>query len=781
MQFGSRAARAKDPAMESTTSATGVLSPAEEKLLKDFLAENRIFFEPDKAILRHHGLELRTAREDDAINKINDSHRLNQIRGRIVSAMEESFRMIEQMGSAPGAKWGDLVTAVFTAEGDLSESSAGIVAFATVSPYPIKFIKKYWASEPTVGLHPGDGFIHNDSRYGNIHNTDQSMIMPVFHDGELICWVSSTIHEGENGACEPGGMPASAISPWDEGLRMPPFRIVENGKVRRDLLTFLQNSVRDPKLQYEDVQVKLFACLRIIERVQSMIAEFGVDALIAFLRRNLEDTEAEVKRRIRDMPDGIVRYPSWADSTLREPVLMKTNCELHIKGEEATWVIKGTSPQLNNRAINCLASSIKAFILTGLVQQIWPDLPRNQAVFSAFGFEADDHSLVNCDDDVPMPMSILPAFRYLIKPGQIINKFIYGLPRESRARQTVVVAAQYNQPATFIYGGVTQHMEITGNFCADINGAGQGARSNRDGEHALSGCFVFMSDTGEQELIEEELPMVRLVAQQLAKDRVGWGKYRGGLGYEQMVTSRGTPMWGFMTGQTGAEFCSAPGLFGGYSSPAYPLCRVKGINVFEWLKKPGNAARFPHDIVSLMNQRPIEGGEYISSAGITFETTSTGEIYMMCQGGGGGYGDVLERDAELVMKDIREDLISEETAQKIFKVVYDPITRRVDSAATEAARAAERDARKARGKPFKTFVSDWVKPEPPLDMPYFGSWGDDSILYAGQGTARLKMSAKAVQPVWLPDPRDVRIADLQGQLAVLEEQRAARAHSKQKR
>jgi len=746
---------------------TSDLSVAEQQLLKDFLEENRLFYAPDQEILRTHALEPRSLREEMAIERVNDLHRLNQVRGRIISAMEESFRMVEQMGSAPGAKWGDLVTAVFTASGDMSESSAGIVAFATVSPYPIKFIKKYWTTEPTVGLRQGDGFIHNDSRYGNIHNTDQSMIMPFYHDDELVCWVSSTVHEGENGACEPGGMPASAISPWDEGLRMPPFRIVEDYKVRRDLLTFLQNSVRDPKLQYEDAYVKLFACLRVMERLRAVIAEFGVDALIAFLRVNLEDTEAEVKRRIREMPDGIVRYTSWADSTLREPALLKTNCELRVKGDQATWVLKGSAPQLNNRAINCLGSSLKAFILTGLVQQMWPDLPRNQAVFSAFGFEADERSLCNCDNDAPMPMSIQVAFRYLIKPGQIMNKMMYGVPLEARARQTVVVAAQYNQPATFIYGGVTQHLEITGNFCADINGAGQGARSNRDGEHALSGCFVFMSDTGEQELMEEELPMVRLVAQVLAKDRVGWGKYRGGLGYEQMVSSRGTPMWGFMTGQTGSEFCSAPGLFGGYSSPAYPLCRVKGINVFDWIKKPGNAERFPHSIVTLMNDRPIEGGTYLTSPGITFEPAAEGEIYMMCQGSGGGYGDVLERDPDLVMQDLKQDLISDETAERIFKVVYERGTRRIDRTATALARDTERAARKARGKPFKEFVAAWVKPEPPPDLPYFGSWGDDSVIYAGNGASRVVMRGDDIQPVWLPDPREVRIAELEARISAL--------------
>jgi len=62
-------------------------------------------------------------------------------------------------------------------------------------------------NDPTVGVREGDGFIHNDSRYGNVHNTDQSMILPIFWDGKLVCWVASTVHEGENGAIEPGGCP----------------------------------------------------------------------------------------------------------------------------------------------------------------------------------------------------------------------------------------------------------------------------------------------------------------------------------------------------------------------------------------------------------------------------------------------------------------------------------------------------------------------------------------------------------------------------------------------
>ena len=750
------------------------LSAADQQLIKAFLEENRLFYGPDPEIMRNHKLEPRTAREDAAIAKVSDPHILHQVRGRVQSGMLESFRMVEQMGTAPGAKWGDLCAACFTVSGDLSEVSPhGITAFSAVCQYPVKFINKYWTKDPSVGVREGDGFIHNDARYGGIHNTDQSMIMPLFHGGELVCWVSATVHEGENGACEPGGMPARAESKYDEGLKMSPLRIVENHQVRRDILTFLQNSVRDPKLQYEDVNVKLFSVMRTLDRLRAVIAEFGVDALIAFLRRNLEDTEAEVRRRLSEMPDGVVRFPAWSDSTLREPGLIKHNCEFRKKGDSATWSIRGSAPQISNRTINSVVATTKAMLLTGLTNQIWPDLPRNQAMFSAFDFESDYPSLLDSNDEGTMSMSISSSFYFLIKPGQVLNKLLYSVPLQSNSRVVPIVASQYNQPATFIYGGLTQHMEVTGNFCADLNGAGQGARQNRDGLSALSGCFGFMSDTGEQELLEEELPVVRLVSQSFARDRFGFGKYRGGLGYEQMITARGTAAWGFMTGQTGSSFSSCAGLFGGYGSPSYPICRIKGINVFDWLQQPGNAERFRYGIVDLMNEQPIEGASYSASdAGITFEMTTEGEIYAMCQGGGGGYGDVLQRDPELVMQDLRENLVSDEVATDLFKVVYDRGTRRHDPEATRAARAAERKARIARGRPYHEFVKEWVTPEPPAELLYFGSWGDDGVIYAGAGATRQRMTTDTMVPTMLPDPKDVQIEQLKARIAALEARQA---------
>ncbi len=732
----------------------------EQGLLDKFLAEQNLFLGPDPAIMRDHSFGPRTSYENTVLSRPLDLHKLSHVRGLINSALDESYVMVEQMGAAPGAKWGDLVTAIFTPSGDLSMIAPhGIIAFASCCHYPIKFIIKNFVDDPTVGVRDGDGFIHNDARYGGIHNTDQSMMIPVYWQGELVCWVSSTIHEGENGATEPGGMPAAAESKYDEGLKMSPFKIVENFKIKRDLLTFLQNSVRDPKLQLEDMKVKLHAVLRLRERVMSILTQHGRDAFAATMRKNLEDVGDEVRRRIRELPDGTTRVLAFMDSTLRENAMQKIGMTVTVKGDRMTFDFRGCSPQFLNRAVNTNIASFKAALVTGLLQNVWPDLPHTMGILSPIEILSDPGSLIDAVPDAPQAMSLMPLFKACVLPTTTMAKLSYGLPN----RYTAILAPQYDQAATFIYGGLTQHGDVTGNFCADINGNGQGARSDRDGEHSLAPVFGFMCDTGEHEIAEEDTPIVRLGAQVLAKDRVGFGKYRGGLGYEQIATVRDSNMWGFMTGCEGSKFSSTQGLFGGYSSPVYQLCKIKNFNVFDVLRD--NPKQVDFDMLALMNNQSLPGTYSVHDMGMTFELCQEGELYMICQGTGGGYGDVLEREPDAVMRDVAEDLISPATARIIYHVVFDEATLTLDRDLTDAARADERLARIARGKPFDEFCAGWVTPEPPIDIPYFGSWDDPSQIYAGLPGDRIRTTAAEQTGVFMPNPKDLRIAELEAEIA----------------
>ncbi|MEE2983873.1 MAG: hydantoinase B/oxoprolinase family protein [Pseudomonadota bacterium] len=741
------------------------LSAEERALLDEFLSENQLFYGPDPDIMRDHGLAPRTPEEETLLNSDLDVNRMNLVRGRIESALEEGFNMVEQMGVAPGAKWGDLVTAIFTTKGDMAQiAPSGIGVFASVCQYPIKFINKYWTNEPTVGVKEGDVFITNDSRFGHVHTADQSLLTPLFHQGTMVCWLSTTIHEGENGSTEPGGLPSTAESKYDEGLTMCPFKCAENFELKRDLVNFLQNSVRDPKTQMADMKVKLHTLIRLRERILTIIDEFGPDYLVATVRKTLEDTEAEVRRRIGELPDGTVRLNTWIDGSLREHILAKIPIAITVKDERMIYDLRGACPELVNRSINTQLNSFKTCMSTNLILYVWPDLPVNQAVFSAIEVLTDRNSLVDAGPESPNAMSLIPLFRACTAPSVALAKLYYALPK----RYTAINAFHYNQPATFVYGGLTQHGEFMGNFCADINGNGCGAREDNDGEHAMSPCFGAVADTGENELAEEELPYVRLIAQQLAKDRIGFGKYRGGQGYEQMITVRESNLWGFMTGQVGAKFPSALGLFGGYGCPAYPLGKIKGINIFDVIAKDPEKLKL--DMVEMMNEQAIPNADYImQDAGLNFEPCAEGEIYMICQGTGGGYGDVLERDPALVMKDVEENLLSPALAREIYAVEFDPKTLALDEERTDAVRIAERKARIARGQPFDEFCRAWVKDEPADALPYMGSWGDDTeeTISTPPGSVRRWINSSEMTGTLLSNPKDRRIAELEAEVARL--------------
>jgi hypothetical protein len=244
------------------------------------------------------------------------------------------------------------------------------------------------------------------------------------------------------------------------------------------------------------------------------------------------------------------------------------------------------------------------------------------------------------------------------------------------------------------------------------------------------------------------------------------------MGYEMAVAAKGTPLWGFATVSSGSKFPSVPGLFGGYGCPAYPLAKIKGVNVFEQLQDDPSTWSF--DFETLMNTQPFPGARYSTHhMGMGFELADEGEVYMICQGSGGGYGDVLDREPEAVLADVAAGYLSPGTARDIYFVEYDEENLAVDAEATTAAREAERAARKARGVPYADFVASWVTAEPPAHLPYYGSWGDDnSVIHATawttHGPLRVAGPMSELPQIFLPDPNVLALAGQQARIAGLE-------------
>src|ERR1700724_165753 len=177
---------------------------------------------------------------------------------------------------------GDSMVAIFTAEGDLVNGSCGTYLHAIIQPIIIKFILQYYKENP--GIRDGDIFYTNDALYGGIHNPDQVAIMPVFHEGRLIAWATAALHTTETGAIEPGGMPVSAKSRFEEGLNLPSIKIGENFKIRNDFLEFYAvYGLRAPAMFISDLRARCTTADRVRVRLIELVQKRGEEYLAGLL------------------------------------------------------------------------------------------------------------------------------------------------------------------------------------------------------------------------------------------------------------------------------------------------------------------------------------------------------------------------------------------------------------------------------------------------------------------------------------------------------------------
>ncbi|MGW8813447.1 hydantoinase B/oxoprolinase family protein [Gordonia terrae] len=716
--------------------------------LREFLDASKLFRGPELAGIRDHRIAPRDEHEEAAMSTDVDPVTRMVVRNRLQAATDEAREMLQHIASSPAAKWGDLVTCAFTATGDLSiASTTGQTIFSLVAHHPVKYIRKVWGADPTVGVRDGDVFMHNDARFGNVHQPDQSILLPIFHEGRLIAWTGAIIHEGENGAREPGGMPPSSESTYDDGLRISPLKVGENFRLRGDLVTFFQNSVRDQKLMLADMRARLAACMRVRQRLLEAAERYGSDRVIAALRETLEFSAAEARRRVRALPDGVTHSVRFTDSTLREPALLAARCSVTVAGDRLVIDMRGSAPALANRPLNVIIASAKSLVAQAFYGFVWPDLPRNQGVLDNFEFIFDRGSVYDAPPDVSNALSVSPMFQMFTAVMSCMERFMFNnLSNGNPSETTEVVADWWNDINSFLYGGLTQHGEFVGNVMTDVNGGAGGARSNRDGEHSIAPAFSAMADFGELEVFEDEVPVINLSNRKLLTDNQGFGAFRGGSGYQQIVTHRSTPVWGWAHATTGSSFPHAHGLFGGYGGPTYPLLSVSGVNAIEAMA--ADPTLDLSDIITIMNDQVIPGARYASHpGGLTFSPAVEGDLWMESQGAGGGYGDVLDRDPASVMADLRGGIISEWTAVNVYCVALDPETGSLLPEETERLREQERRTRLDESVPFDEFEGRWSTSGPGEELPFYGAWADKTVIHAGP--VNPPMSSAALQSVFM--------------------------------
>lgn len=630
--------------------------------------------------------------------------------------LDESREIFARSGVTGMLRAGDLIVAIYTANGDLANASAGTYLHCVTAMLPVKFVLSQYYANPSVGVHEGDIFYVNEARYGGIHNPDQMAFMPVFHDGELIAWTAALTHSPETGAIEPGGMSLSAHSRHVEGMKITPIKIGTAYRIRDDLLDMMENFCsRAPRAQAIDVRARVTGADRLRRRLTEIAAERGTEFVRGLLRRLVVEAEAAARRRITRWNDGTYRSTVFIDTTGRTNCLVRGSLAAVKKGDHITFDFTGTSPD-NDGPFNCFPHIVAAHAAIYMYAFAFHDLPVSNGALAAFDWVIPEGTVFNADPDAAISCSpLLNSITMSLVP-QVFSRMMFA--SQDRGTVTANISSQGCSP---VLAGPNQHgipvAEVDNGM---LNTEGHGARQDRDGVNSYGFPWGHAARSPDVEDTESDTQFLRLFFN-LRTDSGGFGTFRGGAGAETALVPRHVPVM-FWTIYAKCSYIPCTlGLFGGYPPASAPGIWVRDTNL--WEKMARGDADIPLTTAELATRRAVQGTYVFEHSNRPTRPGKNGDIIISTGGGGGGYGDALARDPKLVMEDLRTDLTSPWTAENVYHVVYDPQTLTVDEPATERKRAEARAERLRRGKPWEEFQREWSALRPADQaLAQFGSW-----------------------------------------------------------
>ena len=613
---------------------------------------------------------------------------------------------------------GDSMVAIFTANGDLINAACGTYLHAIIQPIIIKFIRKYYEQNP--GIRDGDIWYTNDALYGGIHNPDQVALMPIFHQGKLIAWSSAALHTTETGATEPGGMPVSAKSRFEEGLNLPPIKIGENFEIRQDFLEMYSvYGMRAPAMFISDLRARCTTADRVRIRLLELADKRGADFVVGLLRKMSDTAEAGARKIVKDLPDGKFRTVVFNDAIGWTPALVRS-CYLTLTKKDGGIIFDfhGTSPE-NPSSYNVHPQAVVGHIANFMYEYMFHDLPICSSTFAPLDFVFPEGSIVYPDKMAATSCCVYIGMQARCATQNSFAKMIFS----NAALWRQVAAAPGSQHTSQICAGLSQwKLAVSDVLSFALNTMGQGGRAASDGMDSYGFAWCAFGRAPDSEQVESELPITVTLSQHW-RDSCGPGLHRGGSGGVQHWMVHKVPEVVSMCMGNGSKVALGQPLFGGYASSPIPGVSIRKADLLKQM-----AAGDPQltlDNRDVLERTSIHGDWNFELVARTPKVYEEGDLLFGFSGGGPGYGDPLERDPDEVLEDLRKQIISDWTAEKIYRISYDRERRKLDMEKTKQQRNEERRARLARGKSFEEFQKEWSKKSPPKEiLQWYGSWPD---------------------------------------------------------
>ena len=436
---------------------------------------------------------------------------LSVIRGRFDQIVSEMDAVLVRSAFSPIiAEANDMTNGLFRADGrTVVQGDLGLPIFTGNMEFTVNAISKQYEGD----MHEGDIFITNDPYIGGTHLMDMKLVKPYFVNGEFVTFIATTGHWTDIGSIVPGGFNGETTSIFQEGVRIPPLKLHDQGERNDEILELVFTNVRRPDDIRGDFKAQLNALTVGEERLDSLVEEYGVDTVAHAIGELEQRSEAQMRSHIEEIPDGSYSYADFMDNDgiTDEPLPIKLT--MTVDGSDVSLDF-GESAASTAGPIN-IPRSCTVSACNIAFKHIYPDIPTNGGCFTPLNVTVSEESLLNAK-----PPS--PTVGYTETSQRVLDTVFGAL---SEAIPDKVPAQSFSTSGGVIVSGTADDEEYM--IVLPLAGGYGGSKSQDGLNHSTPPYARAQSPT--IEVLESKYP-VRFEEQRLRTDSGGAGQNRGGLG-----------------------------------------------------------------------------------------------------------------------------------------------------------------------------------------------------------------------------------------------------------
>jgi N-methylhydantoinase B len=523
--------------------------------------------------------------------------------------------------------------------GIIAQSEKGILLFlSSSSPATrscVDFIGK-------ANIEPGDIIISTVPEFTGNHTSDAVLFTPIYFRDTLFGYATTKAHWQDVGA--KNTYPTDAVNIYEEGLRIPPVKFYKSGKLQSEVMAIIKYNSRAPEQVWGDIQAQIAGCRFGEKQVTGLLEKYGIETIEACIKEMYDHSECITRQAIEKIPNGTWTAEDFFDSNginLDTPI--KTKVTVTVKGSDITIDFTGSGPEqpapMNGLWVTTLSAARMAVkALTS------PELPANEGSNRPVTVIAPKGCIYNAGPDAPCFLCGNVASTIL----ELVNKAMYKVLPER------VPACSGGDVCGIGFFGFDA---VTGKHWATLSSAsiGNGADFHDDGDnfvahHSIAGAAGSQGDS--IELNEASFPLM-IEKYELVRDSGGAGKHRGGLGSRMQIR---------------------------ILSPATLFAFIEKGKAPHWGIDGGREGLRNYSVIKLAGEEEFE---VLKTSGMQLQA---GTVVTATAGGGGGYGNPLERSIEEVQCDVINGYVSVESAREDYGVVIDPHSYDIDIIATRKLR-----------------------------------------------------------------------------------------------